>query len=60
MLMAFIVRMPMGFEALTGLDGSLSTALEMGIRVVCVIIVIITTIELMRWLLYSFQERYLK
>lgn len=60
LLMAFIVRMPMGFETLTGLDGALSTALEMGIRAVCVIIVIITTIDLMRWLLYSFQERYLK
>ncbi|HOA15085.1 MAG TPA: hypothetical protein PLT03_03565 [Bacillota bacterium] len=60
LIMAFIVRMPMGFETLTGLDSTLSTAIEMGIRAVCAIIVVITTIELMRWLLYSFQERYLK
>ena len=59
-VLAFIVRMPLGFESLDGLSGTLAAGIEVGIRTVIVIVVVITTIELIRWLMYSFSEKYLK
>lgn len=58
-VMAYIVRMPFGFENLSGLDRSVATGIEIGIRSAVVIIVVITTIELIRWLMYSFSKKYL-
>lgn len=59
-VLAFIVRMPLGFESLDGLSGTLAAGIEVGIRTIIVIVVVITTIELIRWLMYSFSEKYLK
>lgn len=58
-VMAYIVRMPFGFENLTGLDRSVASGIEIGIRTAIVIVVVITTIELIRWLMYSFSKKYL-
>lgn len=58
-VMAYIVRMPFGFENLSGLQRGVATGIEIGIRSAIVIIVVLTTIELIRWLMYSFSKKYL-
>ncbi|OQB48416.1 MAG: hypothetical protein BWY00_00691 [Firmicutes bacterium ADurb.Bin153] len=60
LVMAYVARRPLGFENLSGLDGGVATAVEIGIRAVLAIIVIIITIELIRWLMYTFSEKYLR
>ena len=60
LVMAYVVRRPFGFENLSGLDGSVATAVEIGIRAVLVIVVVVTTIDLIRWLMYTFSEKYLR
>jgi len=60
LVMAYVVRRPFGFENLSGLDGGIATAVEVGIRSVLVIVVVVTTIDLIRWLMYTFSEKYLR